>query len=540
MIYKILIADDDKMNLYIIANILRKYTDNYHIITAVNGLEAWELVVKEKPDLVLIDWEMPKMSGIEVIRKIKQTLELKHIPIIMETGLESSINLQEALDAGAMDYIRKPIDKIELIARVKSALLLHDSILETIYQQQKIENQIDELNKLSLIIKQTDNSVIIFNPDGDLEWVNEGFKKMYGYTKEEFINKFGDNIVESSYNSEIQLKISELFTKKKSVNYITHCRVKYGANKWIQTTLTPVFDGNDIEKFIAIESDISQQKKAEMELIKKHQEAQSLMESFQEANSLLEQQKKEIMAQKALIEDERRKTEDLLSNILPHHVAMQLKSIGFAKPRNYRKATVMFTDFKGFTKSCESLSPDEIVSALHSYFTEFDEIVGNHYIEKIKTIGDAYMCAGGVPLRNRSNPIDVVLAGLEIQNFMNKLDDIDKTGELPRWRLRVGIHTGALVAGVVGKIKFAYDIWGDTVNIAKRMESACEIGKVNISDSTYKYIKDYFDCEHRGMVKIKNRGEIDMYFVNGLKPEYAKDEKGIYPNDKFQSILNSL
>ena len=123
---------------------------------------------------------------------------------------------------------------------------------------------------------------------------------------------------------------------------------------------------------------------------------------------------------------------------------------------------------------------------------------------------------------------------------MNNLDKFDPEKKLPRWKLRVGIHTGPLVAGVVGKIKFAYDVWGDTVNIANRMETADEVGRVNISGATYKYIKDYFDCEYRGKIEVKNRGKIDMYFVNGIKPEYAADENRIYPNEKFKKILNSL
>ena len=152
------------------------------------------------------------------------------------------------------------------------------------------------------------------------------------------------------------------------------------------------------------------------------------------------------------------------------------------------------------------MTPKQIVKYLDKFFTVFDDIVVEHFIEKIKTIGDAYMCVGGIPLRNRSNPYDVVLAGLKIQDFMNNLDHYDPEKELPRWRIRMGIHTGPLVAGVVGKIKFAYDVWGDSVNIASRMESADEVGRVNISGATYEYIKDHFECEYRGEIEMKNRG----------------------------------
>lgn len=537
----ILIADDDRVNLLLIEKILIQNDANYHVIKALNGKEAVELANSHKPDLILLDWDMPVMSGIDAIQKLKSNFETKHIPIIMETGLASSENLKEALKSGAIDYIIKPIDRIELLARIKSALLLHETLKEVKYQKQRIEEQIDELNKLSLIIKQTANSVVLVTPDGEIEWANDSFENLYGFTLQEFTDRYGTNFIQSSYNKEVIIKkFDELLKTKKSVRYITKCRVKYGATKWIQTTLTPIFDGDAIEKIVSIEADITVEKMAEIELIKQNNQMKELTENLKKANIELEEQKQEILLQKQLVEEERKKTEDLLSNILPHHVVMQLKSIGYAKPRNYKMATVMFTDFKGFTKSCEHLTPDEIVSALHSYFSEFDNIILKHFIEKIKTIGDSYMCAGGVPLRNRSNPFNVVLAGLEIQHYMKSIEQIETKEFLPDWKLRIGIHTGALVAGVVGKVKFAYDIWGDTVNIAKRIESACEVGKVNVSEATYELIKDYFECENRGAIEMKNRGKMDMYFVNGLKPEYSTDETQVFPNEEFMKILNSL
>jgi len=175
---------------------------------------------------------------------------------------------------------------------------------------------------------------------------------------------------------------------------------------------------------------------------------------------------------------------------------------------------------------------------LDVFFAKFDEIIGGHFIEKIKTIGDAYMCVGGLPLRNKSNPIDTVLAGLEMQDFVCKVNAEKEAKGEEKWNLRVGIHTGKVVAGVVGKKKFAYDIWGDTVNTASRMESAGEINMVNISGETYSKIEEYFDCEYRGKIKAKNKGDIDMYFVRGLKPQFAEPNSKILPNQEFRSILS--
>jgi class 3 adenylate cyclase len=261
---------------------------------------------------------------------------------------------------------------------------------------------------------------------------------------------------------------------------------------------------------------------------------------LEKANAQLEVQKGEINHQKMVIEEEQEKSEKLLLNILPFEVAKQLKSKGKAGTRQYKLVSVLFTDFKGFSNISKTLDPKDLVSILDSYFAKFDEITGAHYIEKIKTIGDAYMCAGGLPLSNKSNPVDAVLAGLEIQNYMNTLNDSKVLNHLPVWELRLGIHSGPVVAGVVGKKRFAYDIWGDTVNIASRMEQSGHVGWVNISGATYDYIKDFFDCDYRGKIETKNLGKIDMYFVNRIKPEYSSDRYGILPNDLMINMVNKL
>ncbi len=239
----------------------------------------------------------------------------------------------------------------------------------------------------------------------------------------------------------------------------------------------------------------------------------------QMANKKLEKQNAEIEKQKAIIEEERRKAENLLLNILPKEIADELKEKGYAMPRSYELVTVLFTDFKGFTQIAEKISPQQTVEKLNFFFQKFDEIAQKYNLEKIKTLGDGYMCAGGVPNENSTNPIDTVRAALEMQKFIDSWNaDRKKVGEAV-FELRLGINTGALVAGVIGTNKFAYDIWGDTVNLASRMESSGEIGKVNISGATYEWIKDQFECFYRGKVAAKNKGEVDMYFVEREIPQ---------------------
>ncbi len=221
--------------------------------------------------------------------------------------------------------------------------------------------------------------------------------------------------------------------------------------------------------------------------------------------------------QRNRISKEKKRSDELLLNILPEETAEELKSTGTAKAKSFDLVSVLFTDFKNFTQASEKLSPEELVAEINYCYSEFDKIITKHGIEKIKTIGDAYMCAGGLPVTNKTHPIDIIKAGLEMTAFIEKNKQERLSKDQPFFELRLGIHTGPVVAGIVGIKKFAYDIWGDTVNTASRMESSGEIGKVNISGETYELVKNKFLCSHRGKVKAKNKGEIDMYFVEGIK-----------------------
>ncbi len=191
----------------------------------------------------------------------------------------------------------------------------------------------------------------------------------------------------------------------------------------------------------------------------------------------------------------------------------------------------MFADIQGFTKIVEQLRPEILVDELDKFFLQFDEVADKYCVEKIKTIGDAYMCAGGLPDKSRSNPIEVILVALEMQNFMRtSIHPSSIDGPSGVWELRIGVHTGSVVSGKVGRTKNTFDIWGDTVNIASRMESSGIAGEINITGVTYQYVKDFFECQYRGKMPIKYKGETDMYFIKRLKPEFSIDEQGIFPN----------
>jgi class 3 adenylate cyclase len=237
-------------------------------------------------------------------------------------------------------------------------------------------------------------------------------------------------------------------------------------------------------------------------------------ELIQELKAINEDLEHKVVERTLEVNLQKQEVEKLLLNILPAEVAHELKETGAATPRYYESVTVLFTDFVAFTRIAEGLSPQKLVAELNNCFLAFDTIIEKHNLEKIKTIGDSYMCAGGIPVPNQSHAVDAILAALEMQDFIRELNESRLANGQPPWDVRIGVHTGPVVAGVVGRKKFAYDIWGDTVNIASRMESSGESGRVNISDATFEMVKDWFSCLYRGKVSAKNKGDVDMYFVD--------------------------
>ena len=386
---KILVVDDEPVNLQVLENHLS--IQNYHVTQASNGIKALEIIEKsEEPfDIVLLDVMMPKMSGYEVCRKVREKNPLVELPILMLTAKNQPKDIVEGFDAGANDYLTKPFSKIELLSRIKTHVLL------------KLTSE-------------------------NLQTANEKLKE---------------------YNATLEQKIEE---------------------------------------------------------------------RTQEINALL-------------------------LNILPEEVASELKQNGKAPVKYYSMSSVLFTDFKGFTEHASEMDGRELVENLNEYFAGFDEIMEKYNLEKIKTIGDAYMAAGGIPQSNTTNPVDAVLAGLAIQHYVQeKRAERERNGEDKQcWDVRLGINTGEVIAGVIGKKKFAYDVWGDAVNTAARMESSGAVGEVNISQNTYELVKDYFEVESRGKVKAKGKGEVEMYFVKRIKPEFSSDNQGFIPNEAFWDKLKT-
>ena len=216
------------------------------------------------------------------------------------------------------------------------------------------------------------------------------------------------------------------------------------------------------------------------------------------------------------LEEEKKKSENLLHNILPVEIVKELKENGIIAPREYELVTLLFTDFQGFTSLSTQMAPNVLVGELNDIFNNFDSILDKNNLEKLKTIGDSYMVAGGLPKENKTHAFDVIRAALEMNEYLDQRNSTSKY----QWKMRTGVHSGNVVAGVIGKNKFTYDVWGDTVNIASRMERFSEPGRINITASTYSLIKDSFECEFHDKAELMKDCWFEMYFI-----KYANNSK---------------
>ncbi|MCX6191040.1 MAG: triple tyrosine motif-containing protein [Flavobacteriia bacterium] len=279
------------------------------------------------------------------------------------------------------------------------------------------------------------------------------------------------------------------------------------------------------------------QVRLEMKIAERTREIRLQKSQIEIQNSLINEEKNKVIAQQKLLFKEKEIAEKWLKNALPVQVVKELNMNGKVQAKAYEFVTLMFTDVVGFTKIAESMSASRLVSKLDVIFRKFDTISSVNNLEKIKTIGDAYMVAGGIPEKNSTHPIDSCIAALQIQDYMNTLKYEAIANGKDYWQLRVGINSGPVTAGIIGKLKIAYDVWGATVNQAQRMEMLGEPGKVTISESTFNFIEPYFECEYKGRAQTKSKAMIDMYVVHAIKAELSLNGEGLKPNDRFYQIV---
>lgn len=395
----------------------------------------------------------------------------------------------------------------------------------------------DEL--LASVAKSAYNAILILNKKGEIQWANAGFTKLYGYSLSEYnsIKKDDDNSFITLLN-EID---PNFFKNNPALSLSRIIFTNKGERKWVQSTITPVNDSkNKIIRFIVIDTDITQQKEVEEELVQRQENTQTLSEHLESVKDYVEDQIKELNEQKRAVELAKEKSEEVLNKVLPYEVAIQLKKKGYATPRHYKKVTLLQLCIRNFMSLADIIPIESLVEQLHKTLVTIDSILEQHYVEKIKTAGGNYLGAGGVPLRNRSNPIDVVLAALKIKEAITELNSVRRNNKQPEFELGFGIHTGKAIAGVVGKNKLSYDIWGDTVNISAAVQRNANIGEVIITQETYDSIKEYFECTLKDAIVLNTADEINLYEVIRIKEEYTGDENGVTPNANFYQLLSKL
>jgi len=232
---------------------------------------------------------------------------------------------------------------------------------------------------------------------------------------------------------------------------------------------------------------------------------------------------------------------EILLNIFPSYIVDELIARRSVHPKVYRHCTILFTDVVNFSRLAFHLDPVTLIRKLDSYFSLYDSIMDEYGVEKIKTIGDSYMCVSGLPVKKESHSVDCCLAALNLLHKMKEQrepENIIEGIDVNNWPVRIGIHSGPCISGVVGFKKYTFDIWGDSVNIASRMQKASDPDKINISEKSYDEVKEFFDCSYRGKQEIKNIGKVSMYFLNRMKKKYAEDPEGYYPSMKFKKLYH--
>ena len=251
-------------------------------------------------------------------------------------------------------------------------------------------------------------------------------------------------------------------------------------------------------------------------------------------NQDLEGQIKKLQKQNEKLLRDNERIKALYEKISPESLKELAETDKKDETLKFNMATILYSDIHGFANLTEGIDSSAVMDELDEILYEFDAIVARYKIEKIKTLGDTFMCAGGIPVKNITNPVDVVMAGMEMRNFLESYE-LKKRGKVDRiWDLQIGIHTGPVTATVSGKKKISYDIKGDTVNTTSRIEAVSEKGTILISVMTYELVKEFFDCEYFGKLPVKYKDDLQMYLVRGLKPEFSVDGKGVIPNDAFR------
>ena len=483
----ILIVDDNPDNLELLFFFLSD--SNFTVLLATDGKSAIEKVESAQPDLIILDVMMPGIDGFETCRRLKANESSKDIPVIFMTALSETVDKLRGFNVGAVDYLTKPIQEEELKARVTTHITLRNLNRSLLEQNLRLEQEIrkrqqkeDELRLSNQAIAASSNGIVIADarePDLPIIYINPAFERMTGYSAQEII---GRNCRFLQGPDKDQPALNEL---RSALRGGRDCKVvlsnyrKDGTRFWNELSVSPIYDGaGNLTHFVGIQMDITERKQAQEELRKQQEQ-----------------------------------TEKLLLNILPEPIAERLKLEPSTIADSFEEVSVLFADLVGFTAFSAERSAKELVEILNLIFSKFDRLAEKHGLEKIKTIGDAYMVVAGLPTPRTDHAEAIAQMALDMQQAIVNLSA--EMGEA--LSIRIGINSGSVVAGVIGIKKFSYDLWGDTVNTASRMESQGISGAIQVTAQTYERLRDKYLFEERGIIRVKGKGEMTTYLLTGRK-----------------------
>ena len=479
----ILIVDDTPDNLHLLTKILVK--NGYHVRGAINGKMALNAIQLAPPDLILLDISMPVMSGYEVCQALKTDDRTREIPVIFLSAMSDLGDKIKAFEVGGVDYITKPFQAKEVLARVEVHLnlqrLQHKLQVQNIRLQQEIDARQKAEEKYRSIFENCVEGIFQSSLDGTYLSANPSLARMYGYETVQELISSATSDDQKGYllpgrREELQVYLHQ---HQQVTDFESQAYRRDGSLIWISETVREARDreGN-LLFYEGTVRDVTETKQAEIEL--HHQRLQ---------------------------------TEKLLLNVLPQSIAVRLKQKQETIADSFDQVTVMFADVVNFTPLAARISPTTLVNLLNQIFSTFDQLAEQYGLEKIKTIGDAYLVAAGVPIPRTDHAFAVADMALSMQEAITQIKS--DLGE--PFQLRIGINTGSIVAGVIGKKKFTYDLWGNAVNLASRMQTQAEPGTIQLTAATYELLQARYWLEERGSIEVKGIGEVATYRLQGKK-----------------------
>jgi PAS domain S-box-containing protein len=483
----ILIVDDNPDNLELLFFFLSD--SDFTVLLARDGKSAIEKVESAQPDLILLDVMMPGIDGFETCRRLKANESSKDIPVIFMTALSETVDKLRGFNLGAVDYLTKPIQEEELKARVTTHITLRNLNRSLLEQNLRLEQEIrkrqqkeDELRLSNQAIAASSNGIVIADardPDLPIIYINPAFERMTGYSAQEIIGRNCRFLQGPDKNQPALNELRSALRGGRDCKVVLSNYRKDGTRFWNELSISPIYDGaGNLTHFVGIQMDITERKQAQ--------------------EALREQQEQ---------------TEKLLLNILPEPIAERLKLEPSTIADSFEEVSVLFADLVGFTAFSAQRSAKELVEILNLIFSKFDRLAEKHGLEKIKTIGDAYMVVAGLPTPRTDHAEAIAQMALDMQQAIVNLSA--EMGEA--FSIRIGINSGSVVAGVIGIKKFSYDLWGDTVNTASRMESQGICGAIQVTAQTYERLRDKYLFEERGVIRVKGKGEMTTYLLTGRK-----------------------